>query len=225
MKLQAIHAGTDGGAAHREAQALLPWLANGRLEADELVRTQAHLQACAACSADLAEMHLLRAAEAAGTPACDPERALASLLRQLDAPRALAPASAPAPLRGWRTRLAANDARWLRLAAGLQCGVIVVLGALLLRPAASGEAPAGAYRVLGAAGGAQGRLVVSFKPDTPENELRRIVLDSGAHVVGGPTAAGAWMLGTADDTRAVAAHLRTQPAVTLAEPLGAEGRP
>jgi len=225
----------DARAAHAEAQQALPWLANGTLAGTELERVQAHLQGCAACRADLAALHLLRAAGPGPAPGADLEGALARLLPQLDAP---APAPAPAtaaplpPARGWRARLAANDARWLRVAAGLQCGVIAVLAALLLRPA--GGAPEdGAYRVLGAERGAQGTLVVTFRPDTPERELRRIVLDSGAHIAGGPTVTGAWLLGTAGAPATVAARLRAQPAVTLAEPLAgppaappsAEGRP
>jgi anti-sigma factor RsiW len=217
---------------HAEAQDLLPWLANGTLSGTELERVQAHVKACAACRADLATLHTLRAAGTAAAPAFDPDAALARLLPQLETPaeiraETLPDMSAPAaPLpaaRGWRARLAANDARWLRAAVALQCGVITVLAVLLARP--QGEGDAGAYRVLGAQPAVQGALVVAFKPDTPERELRRIVLDSGAHIVGGPTVTGAWMLGTAGPPAEVAARLRAQGAVTLAEPLGAQDRP
>lgn len=220
----------DVHAAHAEAQQALPWLANGTLAGTELERVQAHLQGCAACRADLAALHLLRAAGPAPAPEGDLEGALARLLPQLDAP---VPAPAPAavslaPARGWRARLAANDARWLRKAVGLQCAVIAVLAVLLLRPS-GGAQEEGAYRVLGADRGSQGALVVTFRPDTPERELRRIVLDSGARIVGGPTVTGAWLLGTEGAPAAVAVRLRAQPAVTLAEPLAApaaaESRP
>lgn len=214
------------GDAHAEAQEALPWLANGSLAGTERERVEAHLHACAQCRADLAVLHTLRAAAPGETPDWDPERALARLLPRLDAP-AGGPATAPAPLppaRGWRARLAANDARWLRLAVGAQCCAIVLLAALLAR-APDGNDRAGEYRVLGAGEAAQGRLVVAFRPDTPERELRRIVQDSGARIVGGPTVAGAWMLDTGQDPAALAARLRAEPAVTLAEPLGAQGRP
>lgn len=216
----------DVDAAHAEAQQALPWLANGTLAGTELERVQAHLQGCAACRADLAALHTLRAAGPGPAPAADLEGALARLLPQLDAP-APAPAQAAAPLPpapGWRARLAANDAHWLRVAMGLQCAVIALLAALLLRPSA-GNQEDGAYRVLGADRGSQGALVVTFKPDTPERELRRIVLDSGARIVGGPTVTGAWLLGTEGQPAVVAARLRAQPAVTLAEPMATESRP
>lgn len=215
-------------ATHREAQALLPWLANGTLDGAELARIEAHVGHCAACRADLDTLVTLRDAAALPMPALDPDAALARLLPQLDAPAAPQAAALPAALpspRGWRARLAANDARWLRAAAGLQFGVIVVLGALLLRPGGATDPQGGDYRVLGADAGTAGTLVVAFKPDTPERELRRIVLDSGARIAGGPTVTGAWVLATTQAPAAVAARLRAQAAVVLAEPLGAGARP
>ncbi|RZL95018.1 MAG: zf-HC2 domain-containing protein, partial [Variovorax sp.] len=218
---------------HREAQEVLPWLANGSLAGSELERVQAHLKGCAACRADLAALHTLRAAGHGAEPACDPDAALARLLPQLDAPAsapaapappAAAPAPLPArpsPLPGWRTRLAANDGRWLRLAVGAQCCVIAVLAGLLARPSGGSQAQTGDYRVLGAAAGTQSQLIVMFKPDTPERELRRLVLQNGARIVGGPTATGTWVLATEQAADAVAGRLRGAAAVTLAEPLGA----
>jgi len=216
--------------AHEEAQELLPWLANGSLAGTELERVQAHLQTCADCRTELALLHTLRAAGPGAAPIGDPEAALARLLPQLDEPDST-PTLAPAPtatapvLPGWRARLAANDRSWLRVAVALQLCVIAVLGAMLARPSAGPDAQGGAYRLLGAGEGARSSLVVSFRPDTPERELRRIVLAGGARVVGGPTATGAWLLDTGDAPDAVLARLRAEPAVTLAESLGGEGRP
>jgi anti-sigma factor RsiW len=212
--------------AHEEAQELLPWLANGSLAGTELERVQAHLQTCADCRTELALLHTLRAVGPGAAPPGDPEAALARLLPQLDAPVPLPVQPAVAPLlQGWRARLAANDRSWLRAAVALQLCVIAGLGAMLARPSASPDAQAGAYRLLGAGEGARSSLVVTFRPDTPERELRRIVLAGGARVVGGPTATGAWLLDTGDAPDAVLARLRAEPAVTLAETLAAEGRP
>ncbi|WP_332878575.1 zf-HC2 domain-containing protein [Massilia sp. S19_KUP03_FR1] len=207
-------------AAHHEAQSVLPWLANGSLGGAELERVQAHLHGCAACRTDLAQLHTLRAAEPALLPGLDVDAALARLLPQLDQADAPPRQGADLPVqRGW---LAANDRSWLRAAVALQCGAIVVLAVLLWRPAAAPDAD---YRVLGASPGVQGSLIVTFKPDTPERELRRIVRASGAHISGGPTATGAWLLATAEAPAATATRLRAEAAVTLAEPLGTEGQP
>ena len=217
----------ESHAAHREAQEALPWLANGTLHGAELERVQAHVHGCAACRAELALLHTLRAAGSGPAPGLDMEAALGRLMPQLDGQAPALPVQADAlPVqRGWRARLAANDRSWLRAAVAMQCCAIAVLAGLLLRPAASPDAPAGGYRVLGAAPGAQHGVIVTFKPDTPEHELRRIVLGSGARIVGGPTATGAWMLGADEEAATTVARLRMEPAVTLAEPLGAEGRP
>jgi hypothetical protein len=215
---------SDREAAHRETQDLLPWLANGRLDGAELQRVQAHLDTCATCRADLDALHTLQDVADLPPPVLDVDKAFARLLPQLDA---VAPADAAPVVPGWRTRLAANDGRWLRVAVGLQFCAIVVLGALLVRPSGDTQMAAqdAAYRVLGAETGADSIVAVTFKPDTPEHELRRIVTASGAHIVGGPTVTGAWMLGSAQAPADVAARLRTESAVTLAEPLGMQTSP
>jgi len=215
---------SDREAAHREAQDLLPWLANGRLDGAELQRVQAHLDTCATCRADLDALYTLQDVADLPPSNLDVDKAFARLLPQLDV---VAPADAAPVIPGWRTRLAANDGRWLRAAVGLQFCAIVVLGALLLRPSGDTQMAAqdAAYRVLGAEAGADSIVAVTFKPDTPEHELRRILAASGAHIVGGPTVTGAWMLGSAQAPADVAARLRTESAVTLAEPLGVQAGP
>jgi hypothetical protein len=225
-------------ARHAEAQDALPWLANGTLAGTELERVQAHVETCADCRADLAALRTVHAAGPGPALDFDPDRALARLLPRLDdaaavdddgalpacAPVAEPIAPAPGLLRRWRERFAANDGAWLRVAVAAQCGVIAVLAVLLARPAAHEDADA--YRVLGA-GGANGmaRVVVTFRPDTPERELRRIVRASGGRIVGGPTVTDAWLVGADGQAAPVLARLRAEPAVTLAEPLTMDGRP
>lgn len=204
---------TDHDQAHHDAQSLLPWLANGTLADAELARVQAHVHGCSTCRADLALLHTVRAAGAAPQPGLDADRALARLLPQLN--------EAP-PAGRWRGWGAANDGYWLKWVGAAQCCVIVMLAALLLRPSPS---VSDHYRLLGAAPVVQGTVIVAFRPDTSEREVRRIVAASGTRVVGGPTATGAWVLGSGEAPATVAARLHAEPAVTLAEPLVAEGRP
>jgi hypothetical protein len=205
--------------AHQEAQEALPWLANGSLAGAELRRVQAHVEACAQCRADLAMLHTLRAAGEASEPACDPDRALARLLPQLETP----PASGEVP--GWRARFAANDRSWMRAAIAVQCCVIAALAVVLAGHQRNADVRNDAYRVLGASPGTTARLVVMFKPDTPERELRRIVRGSGARIVGGPTVTDAYLLDADGDPAAALARLRAEGAVTLVEPLATGGQP
>lgn len=226
--------------SHPEAQDALPWLANGTLAGAELERAQAHVETCADCRADLALLRTLRAAGPGPELELDPERALARLMPRLDTapvdddvpmPCAVPMTqptqevqAAPGLLQRWRTRRAANDGTWLRAAVAAQFCAIAVLAALLARPAAQPDA--GAYRVLGAAGANNAaRLVVTFRPDTPERELHRILRASGARIVGGPTVTDAWLLGADGRLDPVLARLRAEPAVTLAEPLSTDGQP
>jgi hypothetical protein len=209
-------------ALHLEAQDALPWLANGTLAGAELERVQAHVETCAHCRADLALLRTVHAAGPGPDLDLDPDRALAKLMPQLDA----APVQdAPGLLQRWRDRLAANDGTWLRAAVALQFCAIAVLGALLARPSAHQDA-ADNYRALGAAGAnGMARVVVTFRPDTPEAELRRIVRASGARIVGGPTVTDAWLVGADGRLDPVLARLRAEPAVTLAEPLVVDRQP
>jgi hypothetical protein len=218
--------------SHPEAQDALPWLANGTLAGSELERVQAHVETCADCRADLALLRTVRAAGPAPGLDFDPDRALARLMPRLDAapvdddvPVPCAVPETPGLLQRWRNRLAANDRSWLRAAVAAQFCAIAVLAAMLARPAAQPDAQ-GSYRVLGAAGAnGMARLVVTFRPDTPEAELRRIVRGSGARIVGGPTVTDAWLVGADGRLDPVLARLRAEPAVTLAEPLSTDGRP
>jgi len=224
-------------ARHNEAQDALPWLANGTLCGTELDRVQAHVETCALCRADLAVLRTVHAAGPGPDLDWDPERALERLLPQLDAPlpaqdvpevhAVQAPPAQPAPglLRRWRTLPAANDRTWLRAAVAAQFCAIAVLAVLLARLTAQPDS-AHDYHVLGAAGAnGAARVVVTFRPDTPERELRRIVRASGAHIVGGPTVTDAWLVGADGRLAPVLARLRAEPAVTLAEPLSTDERP
>jgi hypothetical protein len=213
--------------AHRALQENLPWLLNGTLGGAELEAAQVHLRACAVCQADLDRLRRLREAGAQTQtqtqtqPQCDPERALARLLPRIEMPaQPPAPPAAEVPATSLLRR-AANDPHWLRRAAFFQCGVILLLAALLAWPGETVDA----YRALGATPDAQAQAVVVFRPDTAERELRRIVRASGARIVGGPTVTDAYVLAMPDASASRLAHLRAEPAVLLAEPLAAGKRP
>lgn len=200
---------------HARVQRLLPWLLTGTLASTEQALVEQHLRACDACRRDLVWQRRVRAAGRAGPilpPGLDADAALARLLPRLDARRGRG-----AELRRWVQALAANDSRWWRPLAAAQFAVIAALAALLASTRDTGQAR---YRLLGEGSPVLGDLVVSFRPDTPERELRRILVQSDTHMVDGPTAAGAYVLSSrgAAPARALA-RLRAEPAVTLAEPL------
>ena len=203
---------------HQAVQDLLPLLLAGSLGTADQALVLAHLQSCTQCQADLDWQRRLQMGAPDADPALDPDRALARMLPQLG-PQA----SGTGLAERWRRAMAANSA-WLRWTAAAQCAAIAVLALFLVRPAGDD----GAYRALGAGApvATQGNLVVMFKPDTSERELRRILQASGARLADGPTVSGAYVLNVAPARAAAAlAQLRTEPSVTLAQTLDAERQP
>ena len=70
---------------------------------------------------------------------------------------------------------------------------------------------------------ASANLVVVFKPDTREEQLRRLLDSNGASLVGGPTDADAYLLHVPDAARAdVVTRLQARPEIVMAEPIDGE---
>lgn len=182
---------------HQRVQKLLPWAVMGRLSDTEMQLVEEHSDACAECREDLAWQRRLQAVQPAAGASPDMDAALARLMPRLE----------PRPK--------AANASWMRWALAAQVLLIAGLGAKVLAPAEP------AYRLLGS-GAAQANMVVVFRPDTSEGRLRGILQSQGASVVGGPTAAKAWLLNVPAPRRASAlAALRSESAVEMAEPLQA----
>lgn len=196
------------GSVHTEAERLLPWLVNGTLQDDELALVQQHLGECPTCRHDLVWLRSLQAAcieEAA--PADNPEHSLRRLHRRLDSAR----------VDTLRSRVRRRP--WLHWAIAAQAVLILVLGVALLdetRPSMP------AYHTLGAVQAASEQLVVVFDPTISEAQLRRLMRASEAHIVYGPTEAGAWVISVpAAHAKTVREALRAAPGVMLVEDLSA----
>jgi anti-sigma factor RsiW len=212
------------GDQHSEARALLPWYVTGRLDASERAQVEAHLNGCPECQEDLRIERGLYA-QIAGLP-MDVEQGWANLRARLERDR-------PGRRRsiGWRRwlgvvhRAAGGSWRggpiWLTWALVPQLGLLLLLGGLLLTTIQRGRDNAARYHLLGAAPiGAAGNVVVMFRPQTSERDLRRILEANQARVVNGPTSTDAWLLEAPAARRsAVVAKLRGEPQVTLAEPV------
>jgi hypothetical protein len=78
-----------------------------------------------------------------------------------------------------------------------------------------------AYRALGGSPAtAGGNAVLMLKPTTTEGELRRLLVGSGARLVDGPTASGAYVLHVPQGGRPAAlARLKSDANVVVAEPI------
>lgn len=202
---------------HQEVQQLLPWYWAGTLDEADQAMVDAHLGDCAECRAELGTEPALKAALASASP--DADTGWESL-------RTRALAASPAPRRVRRPWLAAGRKlarrQGLKWVVAAQFAALVVLGMVAL-PATPTAPPAreGAYRVLGEAPTARtGNVLAMFKPDASIAAMRRSLEASGARLIDGPTAAGAYLLEVpgGENGRQLAA-LRSNPNVTMAEPI------
>jgi len=188
---------------------LLPWYVTGQIEPGDRLLVDAHLADCAECRDELAAERRLHGAvvDLPAPSAAGWERMVAELAR----PEAPVPLPRSFRRAGWM--LAAQ-------AAVLVLGVGVVLHLQRQAPSVATPQP---YHALGAPQqGQAGNILVMFAPDTREPALRKAIEASGARLVDGPTAAGAYLLAIAPGERAAAlARLRAQAGVTLAQPVDA----
>jgi len=215
--------------AHQALQDLLPWYASGALGEAEALQVQQHLQACSACRAELSWQRKLLETEGPLPAGLDPERALARLMPQLDAPpvaaAARSPQSGPSPASPQRllARLRAwlDGAGWQGWALAAQCAVIAVLAVQLLP-----RSPASDYHALGNGAASMPDMLVVFKPEARLQDVQRLMQDNHAQIVGGPTVTGAYMLDVdAGHQAQLLSALRAHPAVDRAESLTAASPP
>ncbi|TFI56708.1 zf-HC2 domain-containing protein [Sphingomonas parva] len=208
---------------HRETQMLLPWYAAGTLDEADRALVEAHLPDCAECRATLAAEPALR--EALRVEDEDGGQGWAAL-------QARAAAAAPVPprrrARRWSYRAVADPARLKWLVAAQFAALVVLAVAAVPQappPAPAGDGvqaaagPEGRYRALGESGAARaGNVLAMFGRDATVEDLRRALDASGARLVDGPTAAGAYVLALPGGEAGLAA-LRRQRHVILAEPI------
>ncbi len=198
-------------AAHKVADALLPWFVNGTLDGDERAFVERHVAECARCKHEAEWLRSLYAACVAGEASPGASRAFRKLRLRLEAPQGRS-RSPSGPLRH-------RERRWTHWVIGAQLAVIAGLSTLWLQDADH----ASRYRTLGASNVASrsgAALVVVFDPATSEAELRRVLREAQARVVDGPTQSNAYVLDVPPAQREHAMQvLRSERAVSLVEPL------
>ena len=219
---------------HQRIWELLPWYANGTLEAGERRSVEEHTARCERCREELESCRRLGAVMVRSEeviPSPHPSQ-LVRLMARLEQAESSSPgqrlkglfAVTPKPVR-WA--LAAQLAAVLLLTAGLLWSLKAlvspagVLGApaefrTLSDPVASPAAPAPLTRV---------RIV--FAEDTTERRIREVLLGAGGQMAGGPSPLGAYQIelpAGRDPLPVVLAYLRRQSEVLFAEPItGEEG--
>jgi hypothetical protein len=216
------------GEPHERIQSLLPWFVTDRLDAAERAEVEAHLIGCPDCRAE-ERLERRLGAEVAAMP-MDVEQSWARLRARLDR---------PAPNRGrgsggglaaaWRGlgRSLRGGPPWMGWAMAAQAALMVLLLGVVLPHAGPGRGVDARYHALGASPSDRvGNVVVMFRPDTPERDLRAALEAGQARLVDGPTAAGAYVLAVPGARRGAAlTALRGRAGVVMAEPIDTAGAP
>ena len=213
-----------GSDVHQKVQSMLPWYVGASLDAEERACVESHIAECPRCQAELAlELELQAAYKAdTGTPG-DVDRGFAALRERLPG------GAAPRPGRGLLSRLkdlVRDCPPWTRWALAAQCVVVATLGGLLILPLA----PVQRYRALGGPAGPPaadgGQLIVRFRTEATEQEMRRVLRDNKARMVYGPTATDAYLLAVPAGLESTAVkQLRQEKAVMLVESLDGRAAP
>lgn len=199
---------------HREAQLLMPWYVTGELSTDEANLVLSHLEGCADCQADLrTEQSLHR--EVRDLP-IEVERPWALMTDRLHAaPRRQPTLASRAAIGRHIGGGGRGAARWAMAAVA-----VILLFVLASVSAVRLQSPA-PYQTLSAPQSLPaGNIVIVFRPDTTEAQIRLVLKDAHARLVGGPTAADAYILLTPTALRVAAIQrLRGDRSVILAEPI------
>jgi len=214
----------ESGLTHEQAWDLLPWLVNDTLEPGERVEVEAHVAACRECRDERERCRTMAALVRKADVAPSPHPAqLARLVQRID--------------EGERTKKVRTIAGFLggtpsavRWALVAQAAAVVLLLAAVFWPG-----PHGGYRVLDdppagpAASVSQHQIRVVFAPGTTEPDMRRLLLEIGGEIVGGPSPLGAWVVAVpatgagAEPIELVLEHLRDDTHVRFAEPVAGGG--
>lgn len=198
---------------HRETEQLLPWYVTGQLDPVDHASVETHLAACAACRAEL-RMERRLSTEVADLQ-LDVSPGWSALRARLDRPVGRPERSSRQPRMPWRLQLPSVNIRWVLAAQAALVAIIVPLAMRRENPAP--------FHTLGSPQTAiVGNIVVIFRPDARERDLRRTLNASSARLIDGPTAADAYVvLVPAAQRDAALVRLRAQPDVVLAQPIDA----
>jgi anti-sigma factor RsiW len=203
------------GDEHEHVQSLLPWYANRTLDADEAEHVRVHLAGCPQCTAELAWQERLRTAAPSAPPAAmkaEVDRQWAALSQRLERPAAARPAVAK---RDWLS------ARWWPLALGVQSALVAALALVWVLLPAHDEP----YRALGGAPAATtANVLVVFRPNATEADIRRALRANRAQVVAGPTVTDAYLLRMDPLTSQTLARLRGDATIVRVESLEAQAQ-
>ena len=203
--------------AHQSVYSLLPWWINGTLEGEELMAVEQHVRDCPRCQREVVWLRELQLACSEDNVASDALHAFHALQEKLGIGISVSRGETDETA---QPVAAGFSLSWLPWAFAMQFAVIIGLGLWILHD----RPPVATYHTLGGADSAPhpvDAVVIEFAPQTPLAVLRRILQQTNAQIVAGPTKEGAFVLRLEKSGRDVTLQeLRSDPAVVLVESLG-----
>jgi hypothetical protein len=215
---------------HAEAWALLPFLANGRIQASDREWVEAHVVGCEECRAELATQRIMATAMNRGatpeTEATDEQRSFNRLWARIEASESASPASGAAS-EARPTMRTSRTVRWLAAAVVIQGFGLALFGfnalrepsgdAKLIRTVADGD-PASRPNAP--------TVRIAFAPDASIATVNTLLAHQGLSIVSGPGTAGNFTAELSADAVAsgasansVADVMAKDPHVTFAQPV------
>jgi hypothetical protein len=200
-------------AAHDEAELLLPWYTTGQLEGEDRARVERHLANCVTCRRQLRFDQEMIESLQARDPVIDSgwERLRSCVESEDRRPWGAA----------WRKDLVTLIQRpAVATLIAAQIALFVVGGGVLL----SLDRPQ--FHALGdASAPASANVIIIFRPDASQQDVLQTLRESGASLVGGPTAADAYLVHVEPGRRLAAlAQLRANADIRMVQPIDGEAR-
>lgn len=199
---------------HDQAEELLPWYATGQLKPADRMLVESHLSSCARCQRQLGVERRLIEEFHSLDPQIDSGWAM---LRSRVAPHAGRSSRIPSAIGDFWALLRRPAVATL---AAAQLAFVVIAGIALL----SLSHPT--YRALGSDSATPtANIIVMFRPDATEQDIRETLKASGASLAGGPTSADAYLLEVpANRRKAALVSLQSDDDVQMAEPIDGPAR-
>jgi hypothetical protein len=224
--------------AHGECWNLLPWIANESAVARVVARVEAHLHDCKECQEELQFQRELRnAIRSDEAVVLAPQTSLQKLLQRIErAEDEIEPELEQAPATVRPAEVVSlprrQPARWMAIAAAVQ-GIAItgLLAALWSQSSETLTAPRFTTLTTQTAVARGPVIRVVFAGNTALDDVNEVLRSISAQVVAGPSEAGVYTLGLADnaakssDVEQAIAHLRADNRVMFAEPAVASGSP
>jgi hypothetical protein len=215
---------------HAEAWALLPWLANGRIAAEDREWVEAHVQGCAECRAELAAQRLVSSqvardvASSTPTAASEEQQSFNKLWARIEAAESASGTATGTVAAAAPVARTSRTVRWLAAAVVVQALGLAVLG-LALRNGSPVEASFRTVaRVEPRLNAPSVRLV--FAPGASIATVNTLLTHQGLSIVSGPGNSGNYTAELSSDAVAsgasaesVAAVMARDPNVTFAQPI------